>query len=245
MIQSHDIMVGEAPRHLSREDIDILLALWHDLYDRRKNKHGRRSSGMTRDQLAEILVRRMEDEPRPFKTRAALNKHLTGLKKLVNSAPGLHDRQMIRVENTAAKSLKAKIAGHHRDVYTLAEGELITWPDTARIVIEVWNSDGHHIVEDVLLNRMLALNLKRGPEADAPMLDRQAILGDINWAIERKYIDRYGGNNIRGDGERSRLRFEVDFVSAIAEFCCTDDGGAIPTTAALELSTPTDAGPTT
>jgi hypothetical protein len=228
VLQFNDLtMKREAPEELAPEDIAILLTLWHDLYDTRKADGKPRSSGMTREKLVEVLVAPEGEETtasRPFYTESALKAHLTGLKKLVNSDRDVHDHQMIRTYKTYAKSSGAKEAhrkGRHRDVYALAEGDLITWPTTAQLVLEVWNSDGHHIVETVLVERIEGRHLKRQPGA-AP-LTKEEISEDIDWVISRKYLDRYARNNLRGDGDQiRRLRYEIDYIGAIAAFCLAD-----------------------
>lgn len=196
----------EAPGHLAAEDVAILRTLWDDLYQPMNN--GCRGTGLTREQLAVLLVQDRQHKDRPFKTRSALDRHLTGLKQLT---------ELVFTDTAPARSKKqpGQTIGHRRDLYTLAEGKGITWATTARIVMEVWNSTGHHIPEKLLMARMCRLKLRR--DVEGPKLTKVEIIADVNFSIEKKYINRYGAD-IRGD---ERLRFEIDYINEIAAHCVT------------------------
>ena len=177
---------------------------------------GHRGNGLTREQLAELLVDK-QDKTKPFKTRSALDKHLSGLKQLKNlvvtgGAPAQSKKQ------TGAKT------GHRRDVYTLAESEAITWPETARMMIEIWDSPGHHIPEEVLIHNMLKLGLKR--QQSGPVMSRSEIIADIEYSIVKGYTNRYEAD-IRTD---RRLRFEIDYIINISGHSFTDNATSLSET---------------
>jgi hypothetical protein len=200
-------------KSLSPHDIQILLALWLDLYGPRHTQTGSpRRSGLTREELCRILVDRPtlgQTGVAIFKTAASINKHLTALKQL---------NKLVLTDQVPAHTQTGTGAGHFRDRYSLAEGKAITWATTAKIVIEVWSSAGHHINEEILINRVASLQLEREP-GTAP-LSRGEILADINFAVSKKYLNRYE-RDLRAD---QRLYFEIDYITAIAAFCITGEG---------------------
>lgn len=67
--------------------------------------------------------------------------------------------------------------------------------------MEMGDSSGHHIAEQVLLKRIKAMQIQREPET--PPLTKAEIVEDVSSAIPKEYINRYG-NDIRSD---ERLRF--------------------------------------
>jgi len=199
--------MASAPERLYSEDVAILVALWNDLYQPRTGGSDKpRSEGLTREQLAELLVSNSPDE-KPFRTKSALYKHLGGLKQVTN---------LVSTYTVAAKTRKgglSKKAGHRRDLYTLAEGDCISWPATARIVMGVWDSPGHHIDEATLITSMESLRPRR--DADGPVLTRDEILADIEFSIAKGYLDRYI-NSLRS---ARRLRYELQYINKIAAVC--------------------------
>src|ERR1700687_473542 len=103
------------PEHLNPQDIEILLALWNDLYEPRDwSSRANRRGGLTREELSQRLVGPNEDQP--FKTDAALFKHLAALKQLDN---------LIATDTAPAQSRKdaPHRVGKRRDLYTLAAGQ--------------------------------------------------------------------------------------------------------------------------
>ncbi|MCX6590780.1 MAG: hypothetical protein NTZ56_04565 [Acidobacteria bacterium] len=194
---------------LNPYDIEILWALWDDLYRSDVDRTlGHRKAGLTREQLENILVKRSPEDSRLFKTRSALNKHLTRLKTLSN---------LVSTASTAARRRDGSVAptGDRRDVYALYEGEAITWATTARIVLEVWNSPGHHINQRGLVNRMTQLGLRREP--DSSPLTENTVLADVQYAIDKGYLNRYE-DDLRAD---VRLGFEIGYISRIAGYAIT------------------------
>ena len=73
-------------------------------------------------------------------------------------------------------------------------------------MLEVWDSAGHHINEDVLVRHIEVLRLQREP--DGAPLSRDEIVADINFAVSNRYLNRYE-RDLRAD---QRLRFEIDYT---------------------------------
>jgi hypothetical protein len=95
----------------------------------------------------------------------------------------------------------------------------ITWASTARIAIEVWNSPGHHIAEAALVKSVTEKLLLKVRQEEPP-LSKENVLLDIDWAIEKGYLNRYG-SEIRAD---QRLSFELEYLVAIAAHCIKSEG---------------------
>ena len=191
--------MGESgPKFLDSTDVAILMALWQNLYgsdDSSGRSH--RRIGLTRDDLAAKLVGR--EAEKPLRTSAALYKHLAKIK----GAPGL-----VRTSKGPTRS-----AGAPRDIYSLSESDIISWPTTARIVMEVWNAPGHHIDEERLIDKLASLQLRR--DSDSPPIEKRDISMDIDYAISRKYLERFS-RDLRAE---QRLRFEIEYLSQVAAHC--------------------------
>ena len=204
---------------LVEEDVAILMALWHDLNTTLQQQQGEvkkhRKSGLAREELADILVADKEHPAKPFRSDATLFKHLEKLKKhftdvlTTDKIPAVH----VPMPTQEKQEKKAMKGGKNRDSYQLAIGNVITWPETARIVIEVWDARQQHIEKETLILRIEALRLKR--HLDGPVFKRVEIDRDIDFAVAGQYLTPYGIELMPG----KRLRREHLYVAAVAEQC--------------------------
>lgn len=231
-----------SPDFLLQEDIRILATLWHDLYGPLGSEPKRRKRGMSRDDLEDLLVQKepsTTENPsagcsvcanwplgKPFGSRAALEKRLYFLKHVVNSSGDKHDRQMIQTRLGSAIDKNGGHSGHRRDLYGLATGELITWPRTARIVMEVWDARGSHLPLSILVDKIRNLRLQN-PEEQVPLVEERDILEDINWSQDHHYLATYTGR-IRAD--LPRTSFEIDYLAVLAAHCSTAHDAQGPVT---------------
>ena len=201
--------VAKAPDFLRSAHIAILLELWKDIHTGCKG-------GLDRRQLRKLLVTESDGtstsgsggsnaEPggpeRAFKSKETLFAQLGNLKKLTNL---VHTKQGFS-------------GGKPKDVYTIMYEQAITWPTTARIVVEIYDADDQSIEEDILVRRILAMSFKRTKEST--QLSEPAVRSAVKWACQEERKPPY---LIREDDiliATRRLRFEIDYLKAIAEHC--------------------------
>jgi hypothetical protein len=186
------------------------MMLWkHGHRPRTGNDHG--DIGLTRDQLAEYLVveGKYSDPSQPlFKTIHAQNKHLAKLRKLKH--------RLLLTEKVAGSGV-----GQRKHIYSLAYGKAITWPTTAKIMLEVLDAPEQHVNHDPFVTRIEERRLRREPAGSD--LSKAEIIGDIEYAIANHYLDRFQ-LEIR---VAQRLRFEISYITAIAN-AVDDQGREVP-----------------
>jgi hypothetical protein len=194
---------------LTAEDIDILMTLWrHENQPLPPGEH--RRPGLTRDEVAERLKTKY--------TKSA--KILKRLSKF-NTIPALS--KLIRIEKTRLlRPERLSNAGPNGFRYSLATGEMITWPCSARIVLAVWDARGHHISKSVLLTNLEALQLRN--DAADMAIDRTEIRRDINeFLIPKGYLSLEGDRLMADRPELTRLKFELEYIYEVAEQCFVGD----------------------
>jgi len=207
-IQSGYIVpVAKAPAFLRPEHIAILVALWEDLHQGKKRGLGRRElklrlvrnkDSVTVDEAAVSKLSPVQSVTPIFESAGTLYAQIGHLKQLKSL-----------VETNTAYS-----GGKPSDVYTIALEKAVTWPTTARILVEIYDADDLTIEEDVLVTRIRKMRLKRS--ADGSELSEGGIKNAIAWVAEDKRDPPY----IRREGDlltaRPRLKFEIDYLRTIA-----------------------------
>ena len=213
---------------LVEEDIAILMALWNELDTQPKKAGKHREPGLSRYELAQRLVAatgrkkssaRTNKLPKqtgpdihsqkPFRTKATLFKHFLKLKQQYED--------ILSTVKLPAVNKPGKTGGQRRDAYQLAIGNVITWPETARMVLEVWDEPHKHLEKEQLILRMEAMHLKR--QNDGRLFDRTEVERDLDFVVSREYLYSYGTELMADDKAHpdGRLHREYLYLAAVAE----------------------------
>jgi hypothetical protein len=208
------VPVSKAPLFLRPDHIAILVALWEDIHQGKKRGLGRR-------QLKERFVRKSASadsgEGKASGSKASL---VQPAEPIFDSEWALyaqvgHLKQIVSLVETNKRSS----GGKPSDVYTIALEKAVTWPTTARILVEIHDADDLTIEEDILVKQIMKMRLKRS--ADGSELSEAAIKNAIAWVSDDKRDPPY----IRREGDiltaRPRLKFEIDYLKAIAVHAAT------------------------
>jgi hypothetical protein len=209
-IQSRYIMPpAKKPLFLRPEHIAILMAIW-------KNFHNGDKLGLRRRDLRKQLVR---DEKKQSGTepgdRISLSEAAGSDERIFASAGTLYAQigDLKKLKNLVETNTTYS-GGKPSDIYTIALENAVTWPTTARILVEIHAADDLSIEEDVLTAKIKKMRLKRS--ADGLELSESAMKNAIAWASDDKRDPAY----IRREGDiltaRPRLKFEIEYLRAVA-----------------------------
>jgi hypothetical protein len=211
------VPTAKAPTFLRPEHIAVLVALWEDLH------HGKKR-GLGRRELRALLVRESKEKDSDAlaveKRSVSKIEPARSVTRIFASAGTLHAQiGNLKKLKTLVETNTAYSGGKPSDVYTIALENAVTWPTTARILVEIHDADDLSIEEDVLVARIKKMRLKRS--ADGSELSESAIKNAIAWVSDDKRDPPY----IRREGDiltaRPRLKFEIDYLRAVAAYTTT------------------------